>query len=124
MADATAEFFDRLAARGHEPLLEKAAGTLRFELADDGRRDTWLVTVAKGDVSVSRKDGAADCVVRADRELFDAIAAGEVNAMAALLRGAVAVDGDPEMLVRFQRLFPVSASRRVPGGRPSGSGRP
>jgi putative sterol carrier protein len=118
MADATAEFFDRLGARAHEPVLEKAAGTLRFELTEDGCRDIWLVTVAKGDVSVSRKDGAADCVVRADKELFDAIAAGEVNAMAALLRGAVSVDGDPEILVRLQRLFPIS-----PWGRPTGSGR-
>ena len=34
MADATTEFFDALAERGHEPLLEKTTGTVRFDLRD------------------------------------------------------------------------------------------
>ena len=32
--------------------------------------------------------------------------------MAAVLRGAVTVEGDPELLFRFQRLFPAAASKR------------
>jgi hypothetical protein len=37
MTDPTAEFFDELGRRGHEPLLEKATGTLRFDIADGKR---------------------------------------------------------------------------------------
>jgi hypothetical protein len=34
------------------------------------------------------------------------MAAGKVNAFAAALRGAIAVEGDPRLLVLFQRLLP------------------
>ena len=34
MADATTEFFDELSERGHEPLLEKVTGTVRFDLGN------------------------------------------------------------------------------------------
>jgi len=32
MGDATAEFFNELSRHGHQPLLEKTKGTLRFDL--------------------------------------------------------------------------------------------
>jgi predicted lipid carrier protein YhbT len=116
MTDATAGFFDELGRRGHEPLLEKGRGTVRFDLADGGRTDRWLVTLEKGDVSVSRKNVAADCVVRADRALFDAMARGEANGMAAYLRGELVLEGDPELLVLIQRVLPSPEGRRS-GGR-------
>lgn len=106
MADATQTFFGELGERGHEPLLEKAKGTIRFELKRGKQTDRWFVAIDKGDVSVSRKNAAADGTVRARRELFDGLARGEVNAMAAVLRGALEFEGDPELLVLFQRLFP------------------
>jgi putative sterol carrier protein len=106
MTDPTAEFFDELGRRGHEPLLEKATGTLRFDVADGKRVARWLVTINKGDVTVSRENRRADCVVRADKVLFDKTVRGRANAMAALLRGAIGVEGEPELLVLFQRLLP------------------
>jgi len=106
MTDATAEFFDALVERGHEPLLEKATGTVRFDLKDGKKTDRWLVTVVKGDFAVSRQNLRADCVVTADKSLFDDIASGKTNAMAALLRGAMGVEGDVQLLVLFQRLLP------------------
>lgn len=105
-ADATETFFAELAERGHEPLLEKAKGTFRFELRRGKQTDRWLVTIDKGDVSVSRRNVAADATMRTSRELFDGLASGEVNTMAAALRGAFEFEGDPELLVLFQRLFP------------------
>ena len=113
MTDATAEFFDALVERGHEPLLQKATGTVRFDLKDGKKMDRRHVTVVKGDLAVSRQNLRADCVVSADKALFDDIASGKSNAMAALLRGAISVEGDTQLMVLFQRLFPgPSRSRR------------
>ena len=106
MTDATTQFFEDLDARGHEPLLEKATGTLRIELLNGKRRARWLVTVKKGDVAVSHANAKADCVVRMDQALFEQIVTGKENATAALLRGLLAVEGNPQLLVLFQRLFP------------------
>jgi predicted lipid carrier protein YhbT len=106
MSDPTAEFFDGLNRRGHEPLLEKVTGAVRFEIIRDGQIDRWEARIQRGDVLVLRDHRDVSCVVRADAALFDAIATGERNAMAAILRGSLAVEGDPELLVLFQRLFP------------------
>jgi predicted lipid carrier protein YhbT len=116
VTDSTAEFFDGLARRGHEPLWEKVTGTVRFDLVDGKRIVRWLVTLDRGDVSVARKNAAADCVVRAERTLFDAMASGGVNGMAAYLRSELTLDGDPELLVLIQRVFPGPATRRDRGG--------
>jgi putative sterol carrier protein len=106
---ATADFFEELARRGHEPMLEKLSATVRFDLDRGERVERWLVTVDRGDLAVSRRHLKADCVFRTDGELFDGLVKGEVNAMAALLRGAIGVEGDPSVIVLFQRLFPSPA---------------
>ena len=80
---------------------------MRFDLEDGKETERWLVAVVKGDVAVSRKNAAADCVVRADKALFDGIASGEANAMAALLRGAMSVEGD----ARTAGAVPAASSR-------------
>jgi predicted lipid carrier protein YhbT len=108
--DATEAFFGRLAERGHEPLLEKVDGSMRFDVVEGRKTRRWLVSVHNGDISVSPGAGSADCVLRTDKALFDRVAAGRANAMAAYLRGAIAIEGDVELLVLFQRLLP-SASR-------------
>jgi putative sterol carrier protein len=50
--------------------------------------------------------------VRVDRALFERIASGEVNAMAALLRGAIDVSGESSLLLALQRVLPGPARRR------------
>lgn len=104
--EATTKFFQELGARGHEPLLEKATGTLRIDLSNGKRRAGWFVTIEKGDVTVSHARGKADCVARMDEALFERIVTGRENATASMLRGLVAVEGNPQLLVLFQRLFP------------------
>jgi putative sterol carrier protein len=106
MSDATVEFFERLGRSGHEPLLVKASGTARFELRAGKRTEHWVVSIKKGDVAVSRRKAPAECVVQMERALFDKMATGEANAMAALQRGQAVVQGNPELLVMLQRLFP------------------
>jgi len=106
MSDPTKQFFDDLAARGHVPLLNSTSGTLRFDLEGGGRTAHWYVTIKKGDVSVSHDTVEADCVLRTGKELFDRMAAGMANAIAAALRGLVVSVGDLRLLIQFQRLFP------------------
>jgi putative sterol carrier protein len=112
MTDATTEFFAGLAARGHEPTLERVKGTLRFDLIEGRRTARWLVAIDKGDVAVSRRNLKADCVVRAAKGLFDGIASGAENTMAAVLRGAVSIEGEQALMVPFQRLFPAPRRQR------------
>ena len=115
--DATSAFFGELRRRRPEPLLGNASGSVRFDLARGGDTDHWLVALNAGDATVSRANVGADCVVQTDKPLFDGIARGEVNPMAALLRGELTAEGDLELLMRLQRLFPGPGSGR--GGWPS-----
>jgi ubiquinone biosynthesis protein UbiJ len=112
MVDATAKFFGDLENGGHQPLLAKATGSLRFELSEGKAVERWRVDVRKGDVAVSHKAGAADCVVRTPKTLFDELASGRDNAMAALLRGALIVEGNIDLLMAFQRILPSPPRRR------------
>lgn len=102
----TADFFADLERREREPLLRAATGTLRFDLADGESVEHWSVAIDKGAMSVSQTAAKADCVVSADRSTFDRIAGGEANAMVALVRGLVGVEGEIQLLLLFQRLFP------------------
>jgi putative sterol carrier protein len=105
-SDTATAFFEQLAERGHEPLLGKASGTVCVELTDGTSTETWLVTIDRGDLTVFQGTANADCTLRASKELFEQVVTGEVNAVAAVLRGAIGVEGDSELLVLFQRLFP------------------
>ena len=109
MSAPTEVFFDDLGQRGHEPLLEEVNGTLRFDLDHDNQTDHWLVDVTNGDVTVSNKNVKADTVIHTDKALFDRIVAGQANTMAALLRGLIFVEGNRQLVARFQRVFPGPA---------------
>ena len=104
--DPVERFFAELATRGHEPLLRKANGSTRFDVSDGRRTRRWLVTVDDGDIAVRTGNGDAACVVRADKAVFERIVAGRMNAVAAVLRGDLEVEGDWRLIVRMQRLFP------------------
>src|SRR3972149_11421952 len=71
MTDPTAEFFEDLRKRGHEPRLRQATGTFRFELTKGRTIDRWHVSVERGDVTVAHRGGGAGCIVRGNRALFD-----------------------------------------------------
>lgn len=123
MAGPTENFFTELSRTGRIPLLARATGSIRFELAGEPGPRHWVVTIDRGDVRVSGEDAEADCVVRTDLALFDEVACGRQNALSAMLRGVLSVEGDPELLVLVQRLLPgpLGASAPLPiavdGGR-------
>jgi putative sterol carrier protein len=110
MTAATREFFEDLAARRHEPLLRSVSGTLRFDLSRRDGMEHWYVRISDGDLSVSRRRTKADCVLSVDGALFDRMVSGEVNAVAAALRGDIAIEGQPALALVFQRLFPGPGS--------------
>jgi len=112
--DPTRAFFESLAARGHEPLLANASGTMRFDLADGKRADHWFVKVRNGDLSVSNKEAKADAVVHVERSFFDRMVQGRENGMAAALRGVLVAQGDLGLVLLFQRLFPGPPRSRGP----------
>jgi putative sterol carrier protein len=105
MTDRTTQFFEELGQREHDPQLENRRGTLRFDIAN-GKTDHWLVTIEKGDVTVSHRGGEADATVGADKAVFEAIASGKESAVAAVLRGTLQIEGNLRLLSLFRRLLP------------------
>jgi putative sterol carrier protein len=107
MTEPTRAFFTRLSEE-HQPMLQSMTGTVRFDIADGERTEHWHLRIGKGDVALSHDDGPADCVISADIATFDAILTGRMNAMAAVLRGAITIEGKVVLLTALQRLFPAS----------------
>jgi putative sterol carrier protein len=82
------------------------SGVVRFDIDDGERTEHWYLQIRRGEVAVSHEGPEADCVIGADIATFDAILAGKMNAMAAVLRGAVTIEGKVVLLTALQRLFP------------------
>ncbi|HLN15411.1 MAG TPA: SCP2 sterol-binding domain-containing protein [Acidimicrobiales bacterium] len=104
--DAVTEFFDLLAAKHHEPLFEGDTATIRFDVKDGRSLETWYLTVKNGDVGISHKRAGADAVVRMERGTLEMLVDGRHNAMAALLRGLMTIEGSMGAMVMFQRVLP------------------
>ncbi|GLB65708.1 hypothetical protein AHIS1636_01470 [Arthrobacter mangrovi] len=102
-----AGFFDELARRGDEPLLRKVSGRVRFDLADGPGAESRLLVIDEGKLALASDASQADCTVRGDLPVFAELVAGRMNFMAAVLRGALACDGDLELMWAVQRIFPA-----------------
>jgi SCP-2 sterol transfer family len=105
-SDPISEFFAVLGEAGHLPTFEGQSATLRFDVADGADVERWHLTVSGGDVRVTREDGAADAIVRADRPHFEAMVTGRLNAHAAMLRGLLVCEGSMAACIMFQRCLP------------------
>jgi hypothetical protein len=99
-----------------QPLLAHTTGKLLFEIRGPDDTERWLVGVDKGYVEIVPVEGhvEADAIVRSERSLSEAITQGRANAMAAILRGEGDVEGDAELLMDFQRIFPGPDDPRQP----------
>ena len=106
MKDPTAQFFEELGQRGHEPLLGNASGTMRFDIANGKSAEHWFVSIDKGKLAVSQSSAAADCTLGASKALFDQLAVGKGSPVAAVLRGTLSIEGDWRLLVLFRRILP------------------
>jgi len=99
------EFFERL-TRGGPDRLRRADGSLRIDLSSGTTTERWFITMHGGDVSVSHRNAKADSVIRTSKDQFEGMITGRVNPMSAALRGVVSLEGDPTLLVLFQRALP------------------
>lgn len=105
MSEPIEEFFERL-TRGGPDRLRRADGSLRIDLTSGTKTERWFITMHGGDVSVSHRNAKADSVIRTSKDQFEGMISGRVNAMSAALRGVVSLEGDPTLLVLFQRALP------------------
>ena len=111
MSEPIEEFFERLSAGGPGTLPPRTNGSLRIDLGSGATTERWFLTVEDGAASVSHRNAKADAVIRTSKDLFEGMVTGRVNAMAGALRGAVSLEGDPTLLVLFQRALPGPPSR-------------
>jgi SCP-2 sterol transfer family len=113
VSDPIEEFFEGLARRDAQRLPRRANGSLRIDLEDGKATQRWFVTIDDGEVSVSHRNAKADFVIRTSKEVFEGMVGGTVNPMAATLRGGLSLEGDPAILVLFQRVFPGPPPERA-----------
>src|SRR5437588_12727220 len=106
MTDTTQAFFERLAARGYEPLLHSISGTIRWAIEDTGR---WFVVVNNGSLTVSRDTTGADCVLACSREDFDRTVRGKQNPITLFLPAKMKTTGHLGMAPTPQRPVPAES---------------
>lgn len=103
-------------------MLKRLSGTMRWDVVDGDRTENRLVRIDHGDIQVTTSEEAADCVIIAERAVCNDVINGHTSALAAVLRGEATVEGDLELMVLAQRLFPrrravaAGRSRHAEGG--------
>ncbi len=105
MGEATERFFAELSERGSVPALRPFSGSVLFELKDGEHTERYFLTIDKGEMRVAREGADPECILRTDAGSFDAIAAGELNALQALLLCLVDIEGRGILVAVLQRLF-------------------
>ena len=104
--DPIDQFFSSLAQPGHLATFARESASLRFDVSTDAEVERWHLSVAEGDVTITRQNRSADAVVRAERPCFEEIVTGRLNAQAAVLRGVLTCEGSMAALMMFQRCLP------------------
>jgi alkyl sulfatase BDS1-like metallo-beta-lactamase superfamily hydrolase len=103
--DAVTAFFEDLGSRGYDPLVRSVSAAVRFDLVSGKTTERWLLTIQKGNLSVSHRNVRADAVIRLSRDLFEDVASGETTLLPAMLRGEVVLEGDYRLMIMIRRLL-------------------
>jgi len=112
--DAVTAFFEDLGNRGYEPLLRSVSAVARFDLVSGKTTERWLLTIQKGNLSVSHRNVRADAVIRLSRDLFEAVASGRTTLLPAMLRGEVVLEGDYRLMILIRKLLRTRLAVRRP----------
>ncbi|MET8835062.1 SCP2 sterol-binding domain-containing protein [Micromonospora sp. NPDC004540] len=114
MSDPIEAFFAQLARQAPERLLRRTAGSIRFELEEDGALHVWHLTISDGRIAVDRRARDADTVIRTRRDFFVLMARGEAKPLPAWLRNDITAEGHFRFVVLLERLFPAPPGARHP----------
>lgn len=114
MPDVIEEFFDRLDRYGHQRLLRKTTGTIRFDIDREDEIDHWFVAINHGDIHVSREECGADTVIRTDVIFFERLIRGQAKPLSAWLRNDITSEGHFRFIVLLERLFGEPAGAHNP----------
>jgi hypothetical protein len=96
-------FFERLTARGYEPLFRHTSGTIECRIEGLG---SWFIIINDGEVTVSRNQSHADCIIETSAETFMRIVKGEQHPVTAALQGKIKITGNTSIAQVFQRSLP------------------
>lgn len=75
---------------------------VKFDFGDDGK---MTIDGTQDPAVVNNDDADADCTVTVDKDMFEAIAAGEENAQMAFMSGKLKVDGDMGIAMQLGSLL-------------------
>ncbi|MGS2617208.1 SCP2 sterol-binding domain-containing protein [Micromonospora sp. LZ34] len=114
MTTSVGEHLRQLGPGRRPDLPDAVGGTVRLDAREDGYTEHWYLTVADQHVHVSRSSDDAELVVRADREVFDRLAAGQIHPATALIRNEVTAQGDLRLFMLLRRIFPGPPGARHP----------
>jgi len=107
-------FFEELNRLGYNPEMREVRGTVRFEIRDADRVEHWFLTIDDGRVWATPGWREAQAVLKTDTSLAEEATRGRVNALAAMLRSDIVVEGDLSLALKLGRLFPASADTQGP----------
>lgn len=112
--DSAEDFFTSIGVNRHVPRLARCHGAVRFDIMTPDGVDSWRVDIIKGEVTATRDRSPAEAVVRAEKAIVDGVVRGDVNPVAATLRGVLVVEGNWDLLLLIQRLFNDRQLRAAP----------
>jgi putative sterol carrier protein len=118
MTKSLDEMLGVLSAQSEPRGLPTLNGLVRIDVHDGERVEHRYLRLERGVVTPVDGGDEADCIISGERETLEAVITGRANVMAALLRGALRVEGRIMLLVALQRLFPAREhlGERAPAG--------
>ncbi|MEE9315254.1 MAG: SCP2 sterol-binding domain-containing protein [Rhizobiaceae bacterium] len=75
---------------------------VKFDFGDDGQ---LTIDGASDPAVVNNENGDADCTVKVEKDVFEAIASGEENAQMAFMSGKLKVEGDMGIAMQLGSLL-------------------
>lgn len=114
MGEATERFFASLPARAPDVIVGPIDGTLQINLTAEDRTEHWHLVLQERHVEVRRAQLPADAVWESSLELFDRLATGRAQALAAMLRNDTTLRGDLLLFLTFRAFFPTPPGTRDP----------
>jgi hypothetical protein len=105
-ADPVRAFFESLTEPGYLATFAGQSATLRFDITGGPHTERWHVAVQDGKVAVARHGSRPEAVIQISRPHFEDLAAGQLNAQTAILRGLLSCSGSMAAFIMFQRCLP------------------